>query len=75
MRYAESRFLTFQREETYRIFVTESLKLIAENTAAFAGGKIIKTSYAEILKNTSKPVSNESYDEIIARIKKGLAES
>lgn len=70
MRYAISRYTASQREETYRIFVSESLKIITENTATamFAGGKTMTVSYADLIK---PPKPQEKPEDIIARIKKG----
>lgn len=68
MRYAISRYKASQREETYRILVSESLKMITENTAMFADGKTITVSYADLIK---PPKPQEKPEDIIARIKKG----
>ena len=68
MRYAISRYTASQREETYRIFVSESWKMITENTAMFAGGKTITVSYADLIK---PPKPQEKPEDIIERIKKG----
>ena len=68
MRYAISRYTASQREETYRIFVSESLKMITENTAMSVNGKAITVSYADLIK---PPKPQEKPEDIIARIKKG----
>lgn len=68
MRYAISRYTASQREETYRILVSESLKIITENTAMFADGKTITVSYADLIK---PPKPQEKPEDIIERIKKG----
>ena len=68
MRYAISRYKASQREETYRILVSESLKMITENTAIFEGSKTITVSYADLIK---PPKPQEKPEDIIERIKKG----
>ncbi len=48
--------------------MSETLKVVTENTAMFAGGKAITTSYAELVK---PPKPQEKPEDIIERIKKG----
>lgn len=71
MRYILSRFNMHQRDEVYRIFTTETLKIIAENTAKFAGGKTLKTSYSDLINKNNKSDKKrkeETAEEIIDRI-------
>lgn len=58
MRYVEARFDSFKREETYRIFVTESLRLAPQ--------KFIK-SYRDLCKDVLQPqkIDKRSGDEIV----------
>lgn len=63
------------REETYRVYMTESLRLIAENTARAVNGGYLKTRYAELFEQKPESASNEdrSSDEIIDHMKKKLS--
>jgi hypothetical protein len=60
MRYVEARLDKFKREETYRIFVTESLRLAPH-------GKFTKT-YRELLK--PQEIDRRSGDQIVADVMK-----
>lgn len=54
-------------DRLYRIYITDTLKMIAENTAKFAGGSVPKSRYAEIIE--PKPAEPEkSAEEIIAEV-------
>lgn len=66
MRYVEARLKNQQREETYRIYLTDALKAIADNTAHYVGfdgladcGVHLTCSYSEIL----HPVEEEPQEE------------
>ena len=63
MRYAVARYKTYQREVAYRIYVTDCLRMMTENTARFAKGNYITKRYADFLKN---PVRNNRTGEEIA---------
>ena len=63
MRYAVARYKTYQREVAYRIYVTDCLRMMTENTARFAKGNYIKKRYADFLKN---PVQDNRTGEEIA---------
>lgn len=54
MRYAFARYNTFQREVAYRIYVTDCLRMISENTANFAKGTYMQKRYAEFLRTPAK---------------------
>lgn len=71
MRYIAARAEAAAKEEAYRIYVTQSLKLIAENTAKQVGGGYIKASYADLIH--PKPEETRTADEIIAHMKEKLA--
>ena len=63
MRYAVARLKEKQRDEAYRIYITDSLKLITENTAHFVeGGQYITKRWIEVVEN--KPTDNRSGEEI-----------
>ena len=66
MRYAVARYKTYQREVAYRIYVTDCLRMMTENTARFAKGNYITKRYADFLK---KPVcENKTGEEIAADV-------
>ena len=44
-----------RKELTYRIYVTESLRIIAENTAKFVGGRMLTQSFVDIIEPKEKP--------------------
>lgn len=48
-------------KELYNNYVSECLRMTAENTAKFAGGKYIEKSFAEIL----QPRETKTADEIV----------
>jgi hypothetical protein len=66
MRYALTRYKMYQREVAYRIYVTDCLRMMTENTARFAKGNYITKRYADSLK---KPVrENKTGEEIAADV-------
>ena len=40
-----------QRQEIYKIYVSDALRIIAENTAKFAGGSYIKKRYIDLIES------------------------
>lgn len=66
MRYALARYKTYQREVAYRIYVTDCLRMITENTARFAKGSYMKGRYADILKEPVR--DNRTGEEIAAEV-------
>lgn len=54
------------KTEVYRIYVTDALRLIAENTARYASGDYIKARYADIFE--PKKQDNRTCEEITADI-------
>ena len=60
MRYVESKFEDFRREETYRVYVTDSLNLAPQN-------RIIADRYYDKI----YPKEEKSGDEIVAEIMSG----
>ena len=54
------------RNDTYRIYVTDALRLVAENTARYASGDYIKVRYADIIE--PKKQDNRTCEEITADI-------
>ena len=59
------------KEKAYRIYVTDALKAIAENTAKYAGGSYMKARYYDA--ENPKPVETRTGNEIIAQMKAKIA--
>ena len=53
MRYAMARYQSQQRDLAYRIYVTDCLRIISENTAKFGGGAYITAKFVDIIKSTT----------------------
>ena len=66
MRYAMARYQSQQRDLAYRIYVTDCLRIISENTAKMVGGSYITAKFADII-NTN-PVDDRTGEEIAADI-------
>ena len=66
MRYAMARYQSQQRDLAYRIYVTDCLRIISENTAKTGGGSYITAKFADII--NQKPVDNRDGEEIAADI-------
>lgn len=54
------------KTEAYRIYVTDALRLVAENTARYAGGNCIKARYIDVVE--PKKQDNRTCEEITADI-------
>lgn len=67
LRYVISKYKEQQKEMAYRIYVTECLRMITENTAKQSGGSYINKPFADVIGN-SKPKDERTADEIIADI-------
>lgn len=50
MRYATARFNQHQRDLAYRIYVTDCLRMVTENTARFNGCSYKTVSFEEIIR-------------------------
>lgn len=84
MRYVVARLEQESRDQAYRIFVTEALKAITENTAHYVGmsglvkaGMTLTKSYQDILNpdqrtREAKKEETRSGEEIISDIKNKL---
>lgn len=78
MRYAIARYNQHQRDLAYRIFVTDCLRIMTENTAitgvAVSGGKAeasaISVRFSDIV--SQKPTDKRTADDIIKEIKTKL---
>lgn len=49
MRYVNARYRSDRRDLAYRIYVSESLRIISENTARFGGGTYVTERFADML--------------------------
>lgn len=54
------------KTEAYRIYVTNALRVVTENTARFASGNYIKARYEDMIE--PKKQDNRTGDEIVADI-------
>ena len=66
MRYAMARYQSQQRDLAYRIYVSDCLRIISENTAKIGGGSSITAKFSDII--NPKPVDNRTGEEIAADI-------
>ena len=66
MRYATARYQSQQRDLAYRIYVTDCLRIISENTAKMGNGSYITAKFADII--NPKPVDKRTGEEIAADI-------
>ena len=66
MRYAMARYQSQQRDLAYRIYVSDCLRIISENTAKIGGGSYITAKLSDII--NPNPVDNRSGEEIAADI-------
>ena len=59
------------QEKAYRIYVTDALKAITENTAKYAGGSYIKARYLDL--EDQRTEETRTPDEIISKMKMKIA--
>lgn len=67
MRYVLAQYRREQEDKAYRIYVTDALRLISENTAASVGGKYITVRFADVIA-PPKEEDNRTCEEITAEI-------
>jgi hypothetical protein len=53
-------------DKAYRVYVTDALRIVTENTARFASGSYIKARYAEIVE--PKKQDDRTCEEITADV-------
>lgn len=74
--YCISSFLKRQEEKLYRMYVTDVLKAITENTQNFAGGVTLSKRYIELITREKEPEDAEKEgmeaNEIVDRITQKL---
>ena len=68
MRYAMARYSQYQRDVAYRVFVSDCLRIMTENTAKYSGGSYVKHRYADIMK--PRRVDNRTAEQIVADVVK-----
>ena len=66
MRYAIARYQSQQRDLAYRIYVTDCLRMVTENTAKMGSGSYIIDKLADII--NPKTVDDRTGEEIAADI-------
>ena len=66
MRYAMARYQSQQRDLAYRIYVTDCLRMVAENTAKLSQGTYTAARFYDII--NPKPADNRTGEEIAADI-------
>lgn len=66
MRYAIARFNQHQRDLAYRIYVTDCLRMVAENTAKMSRGAYTVARFYDVI--NPKPVEKRTGEEIAADI-------
>lgn len=66
MRYAIARYQSQQRDLAYRIYISDCLRIISENTAKIGWGSYITSKFADIINH--KPVEKRTGEEIAADI-------
>lgn len=62
MRYAIARWAKQQRDMAYRIYITDALYTISENTMKFGGGRSMQKRYIEMIEPPQK--EHRSGDEV-----------
>lgn len=67
MRYVIAQYRREQEDKAYRIYVTDALRLISENTASSVGGKYITARFADVIA-PPKEEDNRTCEEITAEI-------
>ena len=67
MRYVLAEYRREQEDKAYRIYVTDALRLISENTASSVGGKYITARFADVIA-PPKEEDNRTCEEITAEI-------
>jgi len=73
LRYVKSRVNKETQDKAYRIYVTDSFKMITENSARMVnGGKYLKLRYIELIGNAPQEEKRTS-EEIIAGIRDKLS--
>lgn len=70
MRYCLARYEEIQLDKAYRVYVTDALRVLTENTAKISGGGYIQRRYVELVEPRKE--ETRSGDEIIEHMKNVL---
>lgn len=70
MRYCLARYEENQQSKAYRVYVTDALQIVAENTERSAGGKHLERRYIDVI--TPKKEDTRTGEEIREHMKKVL---
>ena len=74
MEHCVAAFLKKQNDKLYQVYITDTLKMIAENTSNFAGGKAPGIRWIDAMNDMEKPKEEEkTAEEVIDHIKEKLA--
>ena len=68
MQYLLARRREDSRETGYRVYITDALKAVAENTARIGGGQTLTIRWADTLDRTRGPEEDRPASEIISEI-------
>lgn len=66
MRYCIAKNREMQEEKAYRIYMSDTLNIIAKNTGRYAGGEFMTVRYADLI--NPKPRDERSCEEITADV-------
>lgn len=66
--YVQARQAQYMEELMYRVYITDALQKIAENTANFAGGHIMPYRFYDAVYGEGKEKKNENAEEIIKNV-------
>ena len=66
MRYAIARFNQNQRDFAYRIYVSDSIRILTENTAKLVSGNYVTIRFVDMIKQ--KNSENKTGEEIFAEV-------
>ena len=56
------------RDESFRVYLTDAVRLAAENAAHIGGGSVMSRRWAEIVENPRDTDDGRTADEIVADI-------
>ena len=71
LRYASAKVNLHRADQAYRVYVTDCLKLITENTALAAQGNYPTKRFYDLLEEMKDPKPELSAEEIVDKIVKG----
>lgn len=60
-----------QKERAFRTYVTDALKVIAENTARYAGGSTMTLRYVDIME-PKKETEEKTTESVVSHLRKKL---